>query len=418
MDYLVRRLVDRSTSTIKADAARFMYAAEGDGIVWAVLDSGIDATHQHFQTYGTLSGEVAKLHRDFTALWDEAPASDLVSSALVDREGHGTHVAGIIAGALLRGGTDHQVVRHCAAEHVSVAATLNRGIGPSDIATLRVHEREVEEFTEFEEVDVRTIDDASRLSGVAPRCKLVSLKVLDDTGEGRTSTVIMALRYIADVANDSPSLPRIHGANLSLGYSYNAKAFACGQSPLCCEVDRLVRSGVVVVTAAGNSGYGEVAARAGRSDAALALTINDPGNAALAITVGSTHRDAPHTYGVSFFSSKGPTADGRLKPDLVAPGERITSCATGRMLENVRAVLDNGSTSGGARGYYVDSSGTSMAAPHVSGAIAVFLSVHREFIGNPAAVKRIFLDSATSLGREAYFQGHGLLDLVRALNAV
>jgi hypothetical protein len=47
-----------------------------------------------------------------------------------------------------------------------------------------------------------------------------------------------------------------------------------------------------------------------------------PGNAELAITVGSTHRDMPHVYGVSYFSSKGPTGDGRMKPDLVAPGYR------------------------------------------------------------------------------------------------
>ena len=63
------------------------------------------------------------------------------------------------------------------------------------------------------------------------------------------------------------------------------------------------------------------------------LTINDPGNAELAITVGSTHRDMPHIYGVSYFSSKGPTGDGRIKPDLVAPGEKIISCAVGDATE-------------------------------------------------------------------------------------
>ena len=51
----------------------------------------------------------------------------------------------------------------------------------------------------------------------------------------------------------------------------------------------------------------------------------------------STHRESPHTYGVSFFSSKGPTGDGRLKPDLVAPGERITSCAAGKKLESFQS---------------------------------------------------------------------------------
>ena len=54
-------------------------------------------------------------------------------------------------------------------------------------------------------------------------------------------------------------------------------------------------------------------------------SITDPGNADGVITVGATHRFWPHTYGVSFFSSRGPTGDGRLKPDLVAPGEKIRS---------------------------------------------------------------------------------------------
>jgi hypothetical protein len=67
----------------------------------------------------------------------------------------------------------------------------------------------------------------------------------------------------------------------------DAKWFACGQSPLCVEVDRLVKSGVVVVVAAGNSGYGwATSAFKGTVSAGLGLTINDPGNADLALTVG------------------------------------------------------------------------------------------------------------------------------------
>ena len=61
----------------------------------------------------------------------------------------------------------------------------------------------------------------------------------------------------------------------------------------------------------------------------MEVSIHDPGNAELVITVGSTDREMPHMYGVSYFSSKGPTLDGRLKPDLVAPGEWIVSCAAG-----------------------------------------------------------------------------------------
>ncbi len=57
-------------------------------------------------------------------------------------------------------------------------------------------------------------------------------------------------------------------------------------------------------------------------------------------------------------------------------------------------------------------------APHVSGAIAAFLSIRREFIGRPDEVKRIFCESATSLGRERYFEGHGLVDLMRAIQSI
>ncbi len=67
---------------------------------------------------------------------------------------------------------------------------------------------------------------------------------------------------------------------------------------------------------------------------------------------------------------------------------------------------------------YVDESGTSMAAPHVSGVIADFLSVRNEFIGEPQRVKEVFLQSATSLGRQRYFEGRGLVDLMRAIQSV
>ena len=133
--------------------------------------------------------------------------------------------------------------------------------------------------------------------------------------------------------------------NLSVGYDFEPEWFACGQSPLCVEVDRLVRSGVVVVVAAGNTGYGCEPERPRAAVAAgMALTINDPGNAELAITVGSTHRDMPHVYGVSYFSSKGPTGDGRMKPDLVAPGEKILSCAAGSFAENGEEPADADAT--------------------------------------------------------------------------
>jgi serine protease AprX len=70
------------------------------------------------------------------------------------------------------------------------------------------------------------------------------------------------------------------------------------------------------------------------------------------------------------------------------------------------------------QGKYKEDSGTSMAAPHVSGVIAAFLSVRREFIGQPENVKKIFLSTATDLNRAPYFQGRGLVDLMRAIQSV
>ena len=206
----------------------------------------------------------------------------------------------------------------------------------------------------------------------------------------------------------------MHGVNLSVGYDFEPEWFACGQSPLCREVDLLVRSGVVVVVAAGNTGFGWVQSQAkGAVATGQDLTINDPGNADLAITVGSTHRDMPHIYGVSYFSSKGPTGDGRMKPDMVAPGEKIISCGAGSLLAEV-------DTQGVPKDTikYLEYSGTSMAAPHVSGVIAAFLSVRKEFIGQSEKIKEIFVGTATDLKRDRNFQGSGLVDLMRAIQSV
>lgn len=403
--------MDQSSRTVKAEAARRLFNADGRDIVWAVIDSGIDAAHLHFRAYETLGGEVTDLHRDFTL-----PADDSRSgSPLTDPLGHGTHVAGIIAGGLPSGGASPKTL---VAEHVALVAALGSETEILDLSRLREHDPELTQTRSLEELEERMIDDPSQLSGIARRCKLVSLRVLNDPGTGRSSDVIRAMRYIREELNRDTRTPRVHGVDLSLGYGFNAKAFACGQTPICIEVDRLVRSGVVVVAAAGNTGHGTITVPKGTWEATFLSTINDPGNAELAITVGSTHRDAPHRYGVSYFSSKGPTGDGRLKPDLLAPGERITSCGAGQNRVQLGGLFDLDATPSDQVAYYVDDSGTSMAAPHVSGAIAAFLSIRHEFLGRPEEVKPIFLESATSLGRERYFEGHGLLDLLRAIQRV
>jgi subtilisin family serine protease len=132
------------------------------------------------------------------------------------------------------------------------------------------------------------------------------------------------------------------------------------------------------------------------------LSIGDPANLDESIAVGSVHKEFPHLYGVSYFSSRGPTADGRVKPDIVAPGEKIMSCSASFLRDEPNT-------------FYKEESGTSMACPHLSGLIAAFLSVRREFIGRPDEVKRLLLEHAIDLGRDRYHQGAGLPNLIQML---
>lgn len=389
----VSTCLTHSLVTVKADAAHRSFNALGNGIVWAVLDSGIDGAHPHFgkqahTRFGSLDplNPAAPLqHQDFTP-GDPAPLQDLF--------GHGTHVAGIIAGA------------------------FEPPEGQQEIGATEMR-------SDLDQAPVTIRFNIASISGVAPLCRLLSLKVIADrtdqatsrvAGKGKVSWILAAINRIQEL-NEGGRRIRIHGANLSLGYGFDPRWFACGQSPLCVEVDRLVKSGVCVVVAAGNSGYSSWitengSAQSGYND----LSINDPGNADLAITVGATHRDMPHTYGVSYFSSKGPTGDGRLKPDLVAPGERIVSCAAGAEKAKFEAAAND--TTNSHPILYCEQSGTSMAAPHVSGAIAAFLSVRGEFIGKPEQVKQLIIANTIDLRRERYFQGSGLLDIMKVLQAV
>lgn len=391
-------LLTRSLVTVKADAAQRAFQALGEGVTWAVLDSGIDGAHPHFKRETSPLGRIDTLacpspvaHQDFTPDGRARAESEDLSSALEDKLGHGTHVAGIIAGYWESVNPD--------GEDVLGTEVQNERSGKAD--TRR--------------------ENIKRVSGVAPQCRLVSLKVIADRdrkdtarqtrGEGKVSWILMALEQI-QTWNQHGKRLHVHGVNMSVGYDFDPRWFACGQSPLCVEVNRLVRSGVSVVVAAGNGGYPTFISAAGKAEARYVdMSITDPGNADLAITVGSTHRDSPHLYGVSYFSSRGPTGDGRSKPDLVAPGERIRSCAAG-----VEAAKYAGE--GASAVLFCELTGTSMAAPHVSGAIAAFLSVRTEFIGQPERVKKLLLESAIDLGRERHFQGAGLLDLMRTLQSI
>lgn len=348
-----RTMVDVSAATIQATTANLGYAATGRGIGWAVLDTGIDAQHPHFATHQNVRAQWDCLGQG-TAVLQEAPGTPVRA----DGNGHGTHVAGIIAG--------------CADT-------------------------------------VRASGRTAAMAGMAPETALYGFRVLNARGEGSDATIIKALDRVAAI-NDRASALVIHGVNLSLGSNFDPRIYGVGHTPLCQELRRLWRQGVLVCVAAGNEGYAELQATGGPIGANLDLSIGDPANLEEAIAVGSVHKSKPHMYGVSYFSSRGPTADGRRKPDLVAPGEKILSAMAGADLPRPGTGLPHDE-------FYVEMSGTSMATPHVSGALAGFLSVRREFIGEPDQVKRILLGACTDLQRDPNMQGAGLVNLVKMLVA-
>ena len=140
---------------------------------------------------------------------------------------------------------------------------------------------------------------------------------------------------------------------------HEVDAHACGRTPVCDACNRLVGNGTVVVAAAGNAGYDESQGKATLGSGYRGTSITDPGNAELVITVGATHRIDPACLRGELLLQ--PRSDGRRtgkKPDLVAPGEKIRSDASGRHSMLIK-------------------DGTSMAAPHVSGVCALLMARHQ-----------------------------------------
>ena len=202
--------------------------------------------------------------------------------------------------------------------------------------------------------------------GVAPEAGLIDAKVLNGSGRGFVSNIIAGIEWATTNADI---------LSLSLG----AAISQCdGTDSLSLAVDNAVSAGKIVTVAAGNLGPG-------------AGTITSPGCSKKAITVGASD-DADN---IASFSSRGPTADGRTKPDVVAPGVGIIS-------------LNNSAT--GIRSM----SGTSMATPHVAGVAALLKSK------NPALDQTAFLqvlkDSSKNLGLDANTQGFGRVDTLAAYN--
>src|SRR4051812_19793332 len=238
---------DYHTDSINAPAA-WEAGLSGSGVGVAIIDSGI-------------SPDVDLSKKSIVYSASFVPGS----SSTVDQYGHGTHVAGIIAG--------------------NGASSSN----PHSFYTFR---------------------------GIAGGANVINLRVLDDNGAGTEGGVIAAIQA-AIALKDTYNIRVI---NLSLGRPvYESYAL----DPLCQAVERAWRAGIVVVVAAGNEGRNDSVGNQGYA------TITSPANDPLVVTVGALRDMGTLTRAddvIATYSSKGPTLlDHVVKPDIVAPGNKIVS---------------------------------------------------------------------------------------------
>ena len=332
-DRLVVGAMERTGATIGASAVRQQLGYDGAGIGVAVIDSGASGFHDDLADPATGAARVDRF-------------VDFINgrTSPYDDYGHGTHVAGIIAG--------------------------------------------------------NGADSAGARTGIAPRARLVVLKVLDEQGRGRISDVIAALDYV--VANKDALNIRIVNLSVATGVyeSYDT-------DPLTLAAKRAVEAGIVVVVAAGNNGRSP-------QGATQYGGITAPGNAPWVVTVGaSSHMGTVDRQDdtIAPFSSRGPAAiDNAAKPDLVAPGVGIESLSDpDSLLYATRSLyLLNGTKLTPYRPY-ISLSGTSSAAPVVAGTVALMLQANPAL--TPNAVKAILQYTAHAYkGYDQLTQGAGLVN--------
>ena len=231
-------------------------------------------------------------------------------------------------------------------------------------------------------------------TGVAPAAHVVAVKVAGRNGAVDVSTVLEAMHWISAYRQQYG----IRVLNLSWGV---ASTQSPSVDPINFAVQRLWAQGIVVVVAAGNSG-------------SSAGTITKPGDDPVVLTVGALNDQGdlePANDDVPQWSSRGPTAAGAAKPDLVAPGRTVIALRSpGSAIEtsNPKALIPDS---------YIKGSGSSQAAAVTSGAIALLLASRPEL--TPDQVKSMLMATASPISNVSrYAQGSGRLQLEAALTAV
>jgi len=218
------------------------------------------------------------------------------------------------------------------------------------------------------------------VEGVAPDASLTSIKVLDFiVGAGSDSMVLKGIEMALDMGAKIVSM--------SLGGDITASSQE--EEPYWEVITEATENGVIFSVAAGNSGPAEG-------------TIGTPAWLEPTLAVGATD---PLTGGIAPYSSRGPTPDGRVKPDVVAPGGGYPGNG---ILSAVTGLLDMAGD--GVPSRYSPIQGTSMACPHASGLLACAAQAWHRLVGRELTtheVKRMM----SELGHEkTNVDGWGFID--------